>query len=33
MEVISTALYPRYLPFRIPPHEAATIVGQAVNLD
>jgi hypothetical protein len=33
MEVVSSPLYPRYLPFHIPPHEAATVIGQVVGLD
>jgi hypothetical protein len=33
MEVISTQLYPRHQPARLPTGETVTIVGQVVSLD
>lgn len=33
MEIVSSSLYPRYLPHRIPPHESVTLVGSVVSLD
>lgn len=33
MDISSTALYPRYLPNRLPIAETVTIVGQVLSLD
>lgn len=33
MEIVSSSLYPRYLPHRIPPHESVTVVGSVISLD
>lgn len=33
MDISSTALYPRYLPNRLPLAETVTIVGQVLSLD